>query len=88
MKARITGSPHKRSQSKGLHLLDKIDFIAWSLADNGYWFFWHAWRTNNYEPDFSPSVHRIDPSKGYFIENMIWLPMKQHREETKKERSK
>jgi hypothetical protein len=88
MKARTDGSPHKRSQSKGLHLLSKTDFVSWSLTDRAYCLLWPIWRATGYAPDFSPSIHRIDPSKGYFIGNMIWLPMREHRAETKKERAK
>lgn len=78
MKARIKGSPHKRSNSVGLELISKEEFIAWCYLDPDYNKLYSDWLASAYSPELIPSIHRLDNSIGYVIGNMKWLTRLEH----------
>lgn len=72
MKKRVEGKTN-RPNYKGLDILDENDFYSWSINDTEF-------NRIHDECDFSstgransPSIDRIDPTKGYTIDNMRWL---------------
>ena len=58
---------------KGLSILSKEDFYAWSEDNPNFWELYFAWVVVGYERKLSPSVNRIDPTKGYEIGNIEWV---------------
>lgn len=80
MKARISGSPHKRSQSKGLYLLPKVEFIDWTIGNTDYIDLYLNWIKKEFVKPFAPSIHRLNNKKGYQIGNMAWITVAEHEE--------
>lgn len=73
MRQRVEGRGKSPHLYKGLALLDREDFIAWSLADIGYTSLHAAWVTSGYSMKLTPSIDRINSTKGYILENMQWV---------------
>lgn len=81
MKQRTQGKcPPKNSIHlyEGLELCDKLAFYDWTLARSDFKEVVLGWRRNSFRMKFSPSIDRIDSKKGYFFENMRWLPWGKH----------
>lgn len=72
MKSRCTGlvKPHLY---KGLSLLPKEDFYEWSRSSPDFWRLYRCWVAADYDRKLSPSVNRIDTTKGYEIGNIEWV---------------
>lgn len=74
MKSRVTGIQRKKAHLyKGLYLLPRQDFYTLSLADNNFHKLFEQWVKSDYNRKLTPSVDRIDPSKGYEPNNIRWL---------------
>lgn len=54
-------------------LLDKETFYEWSLASLDFNTLFDTWELNKYCRKLTPSVDRIDSSKGYTLDNMEWI---------------
>ena len=75
MKSRITGiQKTKHHLYQGKELLGKEDFYEWSLSDKTFHDLFSEWEISNYERRLTPSVDRVDPGKGYSVDNMEWVP--------------
>lgn len=74
MLSRITGiQKQKHYLYEGKELLNKEDFYNWSLESKKFHELFEHWEKNNYDRKLTPSVNRIDSSKGYIISNMEWI---------------
>jgi len=74
MQSRITGvQKSKFHLYKGKKLLDRNLFYEWSLNNDTFHYLFNEWTNNDYNRKMTPSVDRIDSSKGYFLENMEWV---------------
>lgn len=74
MKSRVTGVQHKKSHLYlGLSILDKITFYNWSRSNLDFNVLFEQWTKSEYTQSITPSVDRIDSSKGYELENMRWI---------------
>ena len=74
MKSRVLGIQYKKAHLyKGLELLDKQEFYAWSLSNTEYNSLFDLWSKSGYDRKLTPSIDRIDSSKGYNKENMRWI---------------
>lgn len=74
MKSRISGvqkSKHHLYAEK--ELLSKSDFYAWALGNASFWNLYINWAFNGFTRSLAPSVDRINPGKGYVIDNMEWV---------------
>lgn len=74
MKSRVKGIQKLKSHLyAGKDLIDKDQFYSWSLSNVSFNELFTAWTESNFNRRLSPSIDRIDPSKGYFLENMQWI---------------
>lgn len=74
MKSRIEGVQKKKYHLyRGKSLLNKEDFYNWALQSEEFHKLFKEWETSKYERRLTPSVDRIDPSKGYEVSNMEWV---------------
>ncbi len=74
MRERVEGkTPKGREKYLGLYLCPKDLFIEWSLSNKTLLELHKNWILNDFDMKFSPSVDRIDSTKGYSIDNMQWL---------------
>lgn len=73
MKARTLGvSTRSPEVYKGLEILDKKSFYDFSINDKIFNLLFINWRKNNFLQSFSPSIDRIDNTKGYTLKNIRW----------------
>lgn len=78
MQSRVTGVLHKKAHLyEGLPILSREAFYAWAQASAEFHRLYDGWVASGYSCGDSPSVDRIDASKGYTLDNMRWLT---HRE--------
>jgi hypothetical protein len=74
MKSRTCGIQYLKSHLYlGLDLLDKQDFYQWANASAEFHEMFAAWETSGHCRKLTPTVDRIDSSKGYEVGNMQWL---------------
>jgi len=74
MKSRVEGVQKvKHHLYAGKHLLDKETFYEWALADEHFHDLFKLWEAGLYSRKLTPSVDRVDSSKGYHVVNMEWV---------------
>lgn len=74
MLSRVSGVLKKKAHLyKGKEILSKQDFYDWSLQNKSFHLLFENYLCNNYNMKLSPSIDRIDSSKGYIIDNMRWI---------------
>lgn len=89
MKSRIFGIQKlKQHLYVGKHLLDKSDFYKWSLDNKNFNELFEIWKTSNYDRRLTPSIDRIDSSKGYELSNMQWIPFHENCRKTSRNKGK
>ncbi len=74
MQSRVSGVQKKKAHLyKGLSLLDRQDFYDLSKNDWRFFELWLDWIKSDYDRKLTPSVNRIDSSRGYEPDNIEWL---------------
>jgi len=74
MKSRVEGVQKKKAHLyKGLPLLDKESFYNWALNDSEFISLFIKWEISDYDRKLTPSIDRIEPIKGYVMDNIQWL---------------
>lgn len=74
MQSRVSGiQKNKAHLYQGKSLLPREEFYVWALADPNFNTIYHAWVLSGYHRKISPSINRIDSSRGYELDNMEWL---------------
>jgi hypothetical protein len=74
MQSRVTGVQKKKLHLyRGLSILDRQSFYAWARNDWQFYGLWIDWVKSGYDRHLSPSINRIDPSRGYEPDNIEWL---------------
>lgn len=82
MKSRVSGVLKKKSHLyEGLNILDKEVFYKWALDDATFNELFDNWVSDGYDRKLSPSIDRIDSTRGYDEDNIQWLT---HSENSKK----
>lgn len=84
MWSRVTGIQHKKAHLYlGLEILPKTDFYSWALAaESEFWAMWREWQETGSQR-LVPSIDRIDPTRGYTLDNMRWLPQHENSRHTR-----
>lgn len=74
MKSRCAGIVKRKAHLyAGLEILTKEDFYSWSLRDSAFKNLLCEYKESGFDFKKAPSIDRIDPSKGYTIENIRWI---------------
>ena len=74
MQSRVLGIlKHKRHLYEGKDILSREEFYEWALATPEFHRLFDGWVASGYKCGASPSVDRIDPTKGYVLSNMEWV---------------
>jgi hypothetical protein len=74
MQSRVLGIlKHKRHLYEGKDILSREEFYEWALATPEFHRLFDGWVASGYRCGASPSVDRIDPTKGYVLSNMEWV---------------
>lgn len=82
MKSRVTGVQKLKAHIYlGLPILPKEDFYVWSKNNLEFIVLFKIWQDIGYDRLFTPSIDRIDSSKGYEIGNIRWLTHSQNSRE-------
>ena len=73
MKKRVNGKPAGDGKTQiwlGMEICDRDEFVAQSLNDPEFHRLFDDWEAHNFKRSYAPSVHRIDRSRGYAIDNI------------------
>lgn len=74
MQSRITGIQwRKKHLYEGKELLSRDDFYDWAIDHPEYNRLYDEWVASEYDRKLSPSVDRVDSTKGYRLDNMEWV---------------
>lgn len=74
MKSRVSGiQKSKYHLYRGKELLKKEEFYSWANNSKEFLDLFTKWKDSKYDRKLTPSVDRIDSSKGYSIPNMEWV---------------
>ena len=74
MKSRVSGvQKSKWHLYKGKYLLDKNEFYEWAENHPKFKSLFKSYKLNNHAIRYAPSVDRINPDLGYYLENMEWV---------------
>lgn len=87
MKARHEGRATKHSHSEGKGIMDYDEFMQWCKTFDNLNIFltiYFDWAANGFNRWDSPSVDRIDPTLGYIVGNIQWLPFSENCEKNHK----
>lgn len=75
MQSRITGIQYLKAHLYfGKDLLSREEFYDWASEHKTFKILYGEWVKDNYAIRLTPSVDRVDSSKGYLVENMEWVP--------------
>jgi hypothetical protein len=73
MQSRVEGIQRPGGSWEGKALLPREEFYAWALGSSQFWRLFKAWTAAEYDQRLTPSVNRIDPRRGYTLDNMEWI---------------
>jgi len=74
MLSRVSGVQAKKAHLYlGLALLPRETFYRWAEANQTFHRLFAEWEQRGYRRTHTPTVDRIDSSRGYEIENMEWV---------------
>lgn len=74
MQSRICGvQKQKHHLYRGKEILPREEFYTWALDSKEFHKLFMVWEQSEYDRKLTPTVDRIDTTKGYVKENMQWL---------------
>ena len=74
MESRVKGIQWRKAHLyAGKSLLDRETFYQWSIHDVAFTALFMRWGLAGYVRKLTPSIDRIDSSKGYELDNMRWV---------------
>lgn len=76
MLARVEGRAIRSYDVEGKDICTRADFIDWCESRDvldRFGEIWQVWKDSGFENSLSPSIDRIDNSRGYTLDNIQWL---------------
>lgn len=74
MQSRVLGILQKKAHLyQGLEILGRQEFYDWAMSSPEFHSLYDGWVASGYQCGFSPSVDRVNPAKGYTLDNMEWV---------------
>ena len=73
MRYRVNNRIGKYKTYLGLDILDYQDFYNWTIKSEAFHKLYILWQLRDHPLKLSPSIDRIDGSKGYTLDNMQWI---------------
>lgn len=74
MQSRIDGTQSsKHHLYEGKSILPKDDFYEWAMSCDEFHRLYNDWVSSGFDRKLTPSVDRLDTSKGYEVGNMEWV---------------
>lgn len=74
MQSRVNGVQKLKAHLyNNLEILDREDFYRWALSSVEFHRLFKEYENNDYPMKICPSIDRVDPLKGYTIDNIRWL---------------
>ena len=74
MLSRVNGTQKKKAHLyQGLAIIEKDLFYTWAFNDSEFHRLFDYWEIIHHKRTHTPSIDRINPLKGYALENMRWL---------------
>lgn len=74
MKSRVEGIQWRKAHLyAGKELLSKDEFYVWAWNNKDFHRLFGLWQKSGYARTLTPSVDRIDSTRGYSIDNMRWI---------------
>ena len=69
----------KTSKLIGKEILSRDEFIEWCFGNiESFNSIYNEWKKSGFKRKLSPSIDRIDNSKGYSIGNMRWITQQEN----------
>jgi hypothetical protein len=79
MRERVNGKGTRRPDLYlGLPILPKDVFMNWAKNHPDFLSLYKRWVTSNFDRKLTPVVNRMNPSKGYTLDNIEWLTQSQN----------
>ena len=79
MKSRVNGKSTKRPDLYlGLPILPKDVFFNWSKNHPDFLNMYKRWFTSDFDRKLTPSINRMNSSKGYVLGNIEWMTNSQN----------
>lgn len=87
MESRVRGTQKREAQYYvGLSLLPRPAFYEWALASAKFWELWQDWQQTGRQQGWTPSIHRLDATQGYTLDNMAWITHSENSADLRSER--
>jgi hypothetical protein len=79
MESRVRGvQKSKHYLYKDKYLLPREKFYLWAFSSGAFNLLFNNYVHSGYQRKLAPSVDRIDPSRGYELDNMEWVTMSEN----------
>lgn len=79
MNKRVKGKSTKRPDLyKGLPILPRDVFVSWAKNHPDFLKLYKRWFSNDFNRKLTPAVNRMNPQKGYTLDNMEWMTNSQN----------
>ena len=76
--SRTENKTKNHSSAFGKGHITKEEFFKWASENKNFKQLYKKWEKNNFKRELSPSIDRIDLNKGYFLNNIQWITMKEN----------
>ena len=77
-RVRGTSIAHNKGNWKGKPILPRDVFYTWSRNNPEFLRLYKRWFSSDFDRKLTPSVNRMNSSKGYTLDNMEWLTNSQN----------
>ena len=79
MESRVKGIQKKNlSKYIGKEIISRDEFYKWALNSDTFYSLFKSYEDSGFTRRLSPSIDRIDSSRGYSIDNIRWLTMSEN----------